>query len=161
KRPEDRYPTPAAFAAALAGLTGEKPAPRPGITPDPNTPLLRRRLLILTAVGLVSSAILLSFLLARGMGWLNAVPFVSTAPALSAPRALGRLGGPVRVVTFTLDGTVVAAAADDGIIQLWDRSTGQERPVFRPRAATGEKVWTVADRSAVLLSWCSRKADVT
>ena len=47
-------------------------------------------------------------------------------------------GGAVRTLVFSADGTVVASAADDGSIRIWDASSGLPRPHYAraPLAST-------------------------
>jgi serine/threonine protein kinase len=149
KRPEDRYQTPAELAEALVAT------PR-GATAERRLPRGRRRVLL--TLGLLLGSGGLIFLWTRGGG-----QSPSSAPANdgAAPRLLGKLSGPVRLVAFAVDGGTVAAAGDDGVIRRWACGTGQERPALQPRSDSGDSFVTVADKGTSLLSWRVRKAEVT
>jgi serine/threonine protein kinase len=148
KRPEDRYQTPAELAEALAAT------PR-GATAERRLPRGKRRVLLTLGLLLGASGLLI-FLWTHGVG-----QSPSSAPANDAPRLLGKLSGPVRLVAFAVDGGSVAAAGDDGVIRRWDCRTGHESPALQPRSDGGDSFVTVADKGTSLLSWRVRKAEVT
>jgi WD40 repeat protein len=162
KRPEDRYPTPAHLVEALAAVAPAGPMLGRVVAADPparsgRQPALR----IALAAFLLLAAGMSIFWLVFRPGHTTPDHPLSTGDSTSAPRLLGALKTPVRFVAFLADGNRVVASGDDGVIHLWDRSSGQELPVQEPNLGPDDRAMMAGDSRDVLCLWGARKGTAT